>query len=104
MPSRPSSTAPATKVPQTPLEKLDALQSKLDDEYRPLVVAFERSPPPEKAKREFEHKKLSETVLAQVLLKLDAVETEGDPDARAKRKELVREAQGLLNRLDEVMK
>ncbi|KAF2020588.1 hypothetical protein BU24DRAFT_487173 [Aaosphaeria arxii CBS 175.79] len=98
----PPSRAPPT--PQTPIGKLDAIASKFHTELVPLCVTFLNNPPEEKAKREFEHKKLSETVLAQVLLKLDGVETEGDPDARAKRKALVKEVQGMLNSLDEAVK
>lgn len=103
VPGNQQSRTQSPKPPVTPLEKLDALHEKLQT-YMPDCRAFEASPPADPAKREFEHKRLSETILAQVLLKLDAVETEGDADARSRRKELVRETQNVLNRLDGVVK
>lgn len=90
--------------PQTPMEKLTAIGEHLHDVLAPACVAFASSPPADRTKREFEHKRLGESVLAQVILKLDGVEVEGDEEARQRRRELVREAQGWLNRLDEIAK
>ena len=70
----------------------------------PMVEAYLASPPHDPKTREMEYKKLSETILAQVLLKLDGVETMGDEGLRAKRKELVRRIQGSLEDLDRVGK
>ncbi|KAF2744811.1 hypothetical protein M011DRAFT_460585 [Sporormia fimetaria CBS 119925] len=95
---------PRANTPLTPMAKLDALASKFHTEFVPLCVQYMNSPPEDEAKRHFEYKKLSETILAQILLKLDGVEVDGEPEARARRKELVREVQGMLNRLDEVVK
>lgn len=85
-------------TPATPMDKLNALDQKLQS-LVPLCADLMKNPPAEPAKREFEYKKLSETILTQVLIKLDGVETD-DVDARARRKELVREAQKVLNALD----
>ncbi|KAF2503397.1 hypothetical protein BU16DRAFT_449803 [Lophium mytilinum] len=104
---RPTSAPPApaaTQGPQTALQKLDAIASNFHTTIVPLCVSFSANPPSEKSKRDFEHKKLTETILAQVLIKLDSVETGGDEEARGRRKALVREAQSLMNRLDEVVK
>lgn len=97
-----SSTPKAPTGPLTPVDKLNALNAKLL-EFVPMCKEFITNPPSDQAKKNFEHKRLSETILAQVLLKLDAVETD-EPDARAVRKELVKETQRWLTSLDEAMK
>ncbi|KAK1076772.1 hypothetical protein LTR33_008649 [Friedmanniomyces endolithicus] len=101
------SRAPSPKPPGTPLtpmDKLYALRDKFFSDYYPQARAFIEHPPSDQGKRDLDHKRLSETILAQILLKLDAVETEGDPDARATRKEVVRQTQAVLTEMDEVMK
>jgi hypothetical protein len=101
-PTSSSASKPAT--PQTPLGKLDALASKFHTEFVPLAVQFMASPPDNSPKRQMEYKKLSESILTQILMKLDGVETDGDQEARMRRKELVKEVQGMLNKLDDTVK
>ncbi|KAL5388681.1 hypothetical protein DPSP01_002786 [Paraphaeosphaeria sporulosa] len=101
-PTSKSAPVSGAATPQTPMGKLDVLASKFHTEYVPLCVKYMQNPPEEPAKRQFEYKKLSETIMTQILLKLDGVEVEGDQDARMRRKELVREVQGMLNKLDEI--
>lgn len=102
--SAPPQNAPRPVTPQTPAAKLDAIASRFHTEFVPLCVQYMNNPPQEKTKRDFEYKKLSETILTQIIFKLDSVETEGDPDARLKRKALVKEVQAMLTKLDEVGK
>lgn len=102
--SAPPQNTPKPAQPQTPIEKLDAVASKFHTELVPLCIQFMSNPPEDKAKKTFEYKKLSETILTQIIFKLDGVDTEGDPDARVKRKALVKEVQAMMSRLDEVGK
>lgn len=90
--------------PTTALGKLEALEEKFHTDLQPMAEGLINSPPREKDKRDFEHKKVTETIMTQVLLKVDGVETEGDEEARARRKALVKEVQGWLNKVDEVIK
>lgn len=97
------SRRPAEPVPNTPMGKLQALNGTLQS-FVAQVDAFLASPPADPAKRDFERKALSETILAQVLLKLDAVDSEGNEEARMRRKELVKETQKVLQELDAATK
>ena len=103
-PPRPSPSPRPQAAQLTAIEKLDGLASTFHTKYVPECVSYISNPPSDKAKREFDHKRLSETILAQILLKLDAVETEGNPEARQRRKDLVKEVQSMLNKLDEIVK
>ena len=103
-PPRPSTAQPQPpqqKKPTTPSEALDQISTSFHSNFKPQCERFITSPPSDPKTREFEYKKLSEGILAQVILKLDGVETEGDEGVRARRKELVRETQAWLGRLDE---
>jgi hypothetical protein len=100
LPHAQNSRAPSPKPPQSVLEKIASLRDTLYG-WENDVSTFERTPPTEPSKRDFEGKRLSETILTQILLKTDAIETEGDPEARARRKELVKETQDMLKRVDD---
>lgn len=96
--------SPSPKKPGTPAEMLADIETTFDNEYAPKAREYLAHPPPDAKSREFEYKKLSETILAQVLLKLDGVETMGDDMLRGKRKELVKRVQGMLTELDRIGK
>ncbi|KAI1206371.1 BAG domain-containing protein [Annulohypoxylon truncatum] len=100
-PSIHPSRVPSPAVPSGPSEQLDAIRSHFDAKLLPLCRQFINHTPTDKKKCEDEHRKLSETVLQHTLLKLDEVNTGGDPDIRAKRKELVNYVQDILRQLDE---
>lgn len=100
----PSPAPPPPKKPSTPSEALDQISSDFHHNWIPNLQDFMSHPPNDTKARDFEYKKLSEGILAQVILKLDGVITEGDPGLRARRKELVTETQGWLTELDAVQK
>ena len=105
VPSSSSAAAPSQppKKPSTPAEALAMIADTFHATFLPQVHAFMQHPPKDQKSRDFEYKKLSESILTQVIMKLDGVETEGNEGLRAKRKELVRETQGWLNDLDRMM-
>lgn len=101
-PPPPQPTQPPKK-PSTPAEALSMIDDTFRTEILPQVHNFIQYPPRDEKSRDFDYKKLSETILTQILMKLDGVETEGNEGLRAKRKELVRETQGWLNDLDRIV-
>lgn len=100
--SHPSRVASPT-VASGPIEKLEVIRSNFNATLLPLCQQFMKSPPRDRKKLEDEHTKLSETIMQQVLLKLDEVETGGDLDIRARRKELVTYVQDVLREMDEYL-
>lgn len=91
-------------VKRTPLEEIDFLTHKFRTELHPQGLEFISNTPTDAKKRDFEYRRSSETILTQILLKLDVIDTEGDFEARMKRKELVKEVQSFLNDLDKAAK
>lgn len=95
-----SGVSASSAVPNGALETLDKIASDFNAELLPLCIEFTSNPPDDEKKRKDEHRKISETIMQKVLLKLDGVETMGDDQARARRKELVRQVQEVLKQLD----
>lgn len=89
--------------PRNSREKLTDISAILNQNLVPLCNQFISNPPEEKKARDMEHAKLSETILAQILLKLDNVDTEGREELRRIRKGLVKDAQAVLASIDKVI-
>ncbi|KAI1425227.1 BAG domain-containing protein [Xylaria sp. FL1777] len=100
-PSRHPSRVPSPAVPSGAIEQLEKLRSHFDTKLLPLCDQFVRHPPKDIKKLEDEHRKISETVMQHVLLKLDEVDTGGDLDIRARRKDLVNYVQAVLKDMDD---
>ncbi|MCJ1377982.1 hypothetical protein MMC17_001078 [Xylographa soralifera] len=90
--------------PKSAMDKLDELSSTFHTKFVPQCIQFTSNPPSDAKIRDMEYKKLSESILAQIILKLDEVQTEGDEEARARRKALVKETQAMLSSLDAVVR
>lgn len=112
-PSKPAISTSASSLPapapnlnsfHTPADKVNALTTYFRTELLPPSEAYITSPPSEPKYRDFEHKKLTETIMAQVLLKADSIDHEGDQEVRGARKALVNEAQETSRRLDQAAK
>lgn len=92
--------SPSSVASSGPMKVLDELRNEFKTKWAPLGLEYISSPPEDEKKRVDEHRKLSESIMQHILLKLDGVETEGIPEVRTRRKELVRQVQDLLKELD----
>ncbi|KAL4874460.1 hypothetical protein BJY04DRAFT_203926 [Aspergillus karnatakaensis] len=84
-----------------PLAQVNGLTAYFQRELLPLCEQYINDPPRDEKSRTFEHKKLGEMILAQVMIKADGIEINSD-DTRNARRALIKEAQNTLNRLDAV--
>ncbi|KAM0377636.1 hypothetical protein ACHAPY_006815 [Fusarium culmorum] len=91
-----------TKPVSDPMKELEDLYEEYLNKWVPLCSDFLRSTPSITKKGKKDSRKLSEDIINHVLLKLDAIETAGIPEARARRKEIVREVQKTLTDLETV--
>lgn len=95
-----SGASAAASVPGGPMAKLNSIGMHFTTKLLPLCSHFIANPPADPKKRVDEHRRISETVMQQVILKLDEVDTQGEDEARARRKELVRHVQSVLKEMD----
>jgi len=103
-PSLPSASSGKSKQLSGPLKQIADLEEKYQRELHSPVEKLLSNPPSDAKSRDFEVLRLTETIERDFLLKTDAIETDGNPDIRNKRKELVRMLQGSLTRLDQAKK
>lgn len=92
--------SPSSVASSGPMKVLDELSAEFKNTWLPLCLKYTDSPPEEKKRRDDEHRKLSESVMQHIILKLDGVETDGVPEIRARRKDLVKKVQDVLKELD----
>jgi hypothetical protein len=101
--STPPRPSPSPQPKLGPVETIEAVRDHVVTTLLPLVNDFIAGNAGEsRDKREDMHRRLGETIMSQ-LLKLDGVESE-DPQVRARRKEVVREIQGMLDALDKALR
>jgi len=102
---RPTTLASNTAIdPNSPLGKVNALTSAFHTQWLTKCTQFIMSPPTDPKIRDLEYAKLSESVMAQIVLKADNIEMDGDTEARASRKQLVNDASEVLKKLDAIGK
>ncbi|KAG0634300.1 hypothetical protein HOY80DRAFT_1012538 [Tuber brumale] len=98
----PSPQPEVKKLPLTPFQQIEAVWEGIVADLHPLVNDFLQNPPADVDKRADTHRRLTETMMGE-LLKLDSVES-GEPEVRARRKEVVRQIQGTFDSLDALLK
>jgi hypothetical protein len=94
---------PPKSLPACPADRIEAVREHVVSNLLPLVNDFIYDSRPEigQSERDDAHRRLGETIMAE-LLKLDGVETE-DPAIRARRKQVVKEIQSMLDGLDQAL-
>ena len=93
---------PAKTKPLGLMEAIEAVKQAVVDKTGQLTADFVENPPAEQKDREDVHRRITETIMGE-LLKLDGIESD-DPAVRIRRKEVVKEIQRMLESVDAVLK
>jgi hypothetical protein len=93
-------SAPNLKNFETSFEQVGALSSYFQRTLLPLCNEYVANIPTNQKTREWEHRKLTESIMSQVLLRADGIEVSDEP-TRAARRKLVKEALATVKRLDD---
>ncbi|KAF7525619.1 hypothetical protein G7054_g11019 [Neopestalotiopsis clavispora] len=88
-------------LPSGPLDELEYISSHFNSWILPQCFEFSANPPTDDKKCVAEHQRLSETIMQQILLKLDEIDVGGDLNVRNQRKELVNQVQTVLMGIDQ---
>ena len=89
---------------KSPMGKIEILEEYFDEVIEPLCLDYIEEPPVDQKTREFEHRRINETTMQQLMLKADAIDVEGDEYVRQRRKALIGKIEKLLKVVDEVAK
>ena len=82
------------------MEKLENVAATYNSTFVPLCNKFLQTQYPNVATMQKDHTAITDGVLAQIILKLDDVDIQGDEVARIRRKGLIDDVQGTLAKLD----
>ncbi|KAL2833987.1 hypothetical protein BJY01DRAFT_253274 [Aspergillus pseudoustus] len=91
--------APTLNRSTSVIEQIRSLSAYFHEELVPQCNYFLTFPPSGDDTRDFEYRVLSETILAQVILKSDSLKP-SDSESREARRELIKAAQDMLNAID----
>jgi hypothetical protein len=97
-----SAQSPDIESLKVPLEQVTALAGWFEQVMKPQCEEYIANPPSDPKKRDYEHRRLSETVLAQIVLKADGIEPNGDETVRSARRALIKNSQAVLAEVDRV--
>ncbi|KAL5598786.1 hypothetical protein BROUX41_003881 [Berkeleyomyces rouxiae] len=98
-----TSKAQPTK-PLSPIDQINSIEEWFDTELLDMCQVFMKTPPADSKKREQEWRRLTETTMQHVTLKLDGIDHNGNDAARSRRKEVHQRIEGYMRMLDEAKK
>ncbi|PHH92935.1 hypothetical protein CDD83_3425 [Cordyceps sp. RAO-2017] len=95
-----SKSPPPPAVSSGPMKEIDDLAADFRAKWLPLCLKFTASPPADPKAREEEHRRLTESLMQNILLKFDGIDSCGSEAVRARRKAEVTKVQDVLRGLD----